>query len=330
MKSSSDPDRLVEAGSADFRRWQAPLLDSAAAPPRTAALAGKRADPQPDEPLPVEDVAEPLRLPTAEEIEQIREQAREEGYREGHQQGHAEGLESGRAEQDALLERMRAILRALDHPLRDLDVEVEAQLTQLALQVARAVVQRELSYSREQLLGIVRKALRQLPAQDRGITIFCHPEDEAILHLAAEEEGWMLEEDPSLTPGGCRIESGASRIDATIGRRWATVALQMLGEVPEGLAEPVPETLEPEQAGQTPEVLSTAAEEDGPVPGETSAPAGEGDRLAGGPDEAEATQADSASAQGEPEGAQRDSEFRPANGHPRQQAVSRTQEEAGS
>lgn len=245
MTSSSDPDRLVEAGSADFQRWHAPRLDTLSVP-KPGAMAQGGPESSEDELTAVEDVEQAPRLPTAEELEQIREQAREEGYREGHEQGHAEGLEAGRAEQEALLDRMREILRYLDHPLQALDSEVETQLTQLAFQIARAVVQRELSYSREQLLGVVRKALKQLPAQDRQITIVVHPEDEAILRLAAREEDWTLEEDPSVAPGGCRIESGASRIDATLERRWATVAMQMLGEVPEGLDQPVAETLEPE------------------------------------------------------------------------------------
>lgn len=40
-------------------------------------------------------------------------------------------------------------------------------------------------------------------------------------HLS--HNGWRIIEDPSITRGGCRIELGASEVDATLETRWRRV-----------------------------------------------------------------------------------------------------------
>src|SRR5918999_135479 len=84
---------------------------------------------------------------TVQELENVERRAYEEAYAKGR----AEGLTSAEKEMRAQLqqlqtrvERLDAIVGTLARPLQELDAEVEDQLVQLALTVARHLVRREL------------------------------------------------------------------------------------------------------------------------------------------------------------------------------------------
>jgi flagellar assembly protein FliH len=160
--------------------------------------------------------------PTVAELEAIGEQAR----REGHQQGLAEGRKAARAELDRQLQQLRALCDALARPLADVDTSVERQLAELAMLVARGVLQAELHQHPEHLLKMVRKAIGALPAATARIDIIIHPQSAALLRdglTEAGERGWRIVEDPQLKPGDCRIAGADSRIDAGIETRLAAM-----------------------------------------------------------------------------------------------------------
>ncbi|MDH5301478.1 MAG: flagellar assembly protein FliH [Gammaproteobacteria bacterium] len=213
-------------------------------------------------------------IPTADELAQLHEQARQEGAEQGFQQGlqqgmeqgHAQGLEQGYQEglqkglQDglsqgqehvqALAERWESLVNALSRPLLELDVQVEEQLAQLAMAVARQVVRREIKADPNQIIGVVRKTVNVLPISARNVRVYLHPEDAAIVREGMALEGagngderrWIVVEDPALTPGGCNIETEQSRIDATVEARLAAVIAQVMGgERNEDKAEPAAE-----------------------------------------------------------------------------------------
>lgn len=171
------------------------------------------------EPAPARNTAA---RPTVAELEAIGEQAR----REGHAQGLAEGRQAARAELERQLQQLRALCDALARPLADVDVAVERQLAELAMLVARGVLQAELRLHPEHLLKIVRKAIGALPAAAARIDIVVHPQSAALLRdglAEAAERGWRIAEDPQLAPGDCRIEGADSRIDASLETRLAAM-----------------------------------------------------------------------------------------------------------
>lgn len=160
--------------------------------------------------------------PTVAELEAIGEQARHEG----HEQGLAEGRKAARAELDRQLQQLRALCGAMARPLADVDTAVERQLAELAMLVARGVLQAELRLHPEHLLKIVRKAIGALPAATARIDIIVHPQSAALLRdglTEAAERGWRIVEDPQLKPGDCRIAGADSRVDASIETRLAAM-----------------------------------------------------------------------------------------------------------
>ena len=166
---------------------------------------------------------------TAREIEEIHRAAWQEGF----EQGRREGLADAAREIAQKVAELDALMNTLVHPLEKLDEEVEQQLVQLCVLLTRHLVRRELRTSPEEILGTLREALALLPAAQRDVRIFVHPDDARLVrsHWEGEEQErrWRLVEDPTISRGGCRIESERSRIDATVEQRLNALMTQFLG-----------------------------------------------------------------------------------------------------
>ena len=129
--------------------------------------------------------------------------------------------------------RLDEIIQTLEQPLLDLDQEVQDQLVTLALAVARQIVYRELRTQPEEIITVVREALAALPSSQRDLHLHLHPEDAPLVRSAVtlgnEERSLRINEDSTLTRGGCRIASEVSRIDATVEERLNRAIARLLG-----------------------------------------------------------------------------------------------------
>lgn len=172
-------------------------------------------------------------VPSAEEIERIRREARQEAYARGHK----EGLERGMAEAREQAKRLADALDVLARPLLELDERVIEEIVTLALTVARHLVRRELRSDPAQIVGVVQQAVAALPVATQRVRVSLHPEDAATVRevLGAGQDagqgagGWEIIEDPTLTRGGCRVETEHSRIDASVEKRLTAIAAELLG-----------------------------------------------------------------------------------------------------
>ncbi len=201
--SEAEADRLdPEQATA----WQAPPLPGFEAPPPEA------------------------RPPTAEEIEAIQRQA----WNEGFEQGRQEGLEAARREMEARVEALDRMLQEMARPLDELDERIEEELVALALAVARQLIRRELRTDPGQIVATIREAVRLLPSAGGEIRLELHPEDAALVRELlrlddGESRAWRIQEDPTLSRGGCRVANATSRIDATVEHRIQQVVAAVLG-----------------------------------------------------------------------------------------------------
>jgi flagellar assembly protein FliH len=174
---------------------------------------------------------------TVAEIEDVERRAYDEAYA----QGRREGLESARIEADtqiaqlkAQVVRLDALYAALAQPLKELDAQVENELTHLALTIARQLVRRELRIDPAQVIAVIRETVALLPASARGVRVHLHPEDAAVvrekLAAPAAERAWSIVEDPVMTRGGCRVTTETAQIDARLETRLNTVITTLLGD----------------------------------------------------------------------------------------------------
>lgn len=196
-----------------YQRWELAAFDEAeqAAKAAKAAPAAADAGPSPDEP--------PLVLPTAADIERM--------HNEAHAQGYAAGYTEGIAEAQAAAARIQAVLENLGQAVGQLEQHVADRLLATSIEIASQVLRQSLKVNPELLLPVVREAVATLHPNGGHPALLAHPDDASLIrkhlgdHLA--HNNWRLIEDPSITPGGCRVELGASEVDATLETRWRRV-----------------------------------------------------------------------------------------------------------
>lgn len=109
---------------------------------------------------------------------------------------------------------------------------VENSLVELALQIAKKVVRREVTIDREVALTLVKVSLGKL--HDRSIAeIHLHPEDHAYVLAHREKLGFRgaleIIEDPLVSIGGCLIHTETGDIDARIESQFDEIAHGLLG-----------------------------------------------------------------------------------------------------
>lgn len=198
-------------------------------------------------------------LPTLDEIEAIQREAHEEsfavghqegwregraqGYQEGQREGHAEGYQrglaegllAGRDETKLRVQKLGQILDLMSKPLEKMDKAVEEELANLAIEIARHLVRRELRASPGEIVAVVRATVNLLPVSSIGVQVRLHPDDAQLiretLSLGREDDPvWRITEDQTLTRGGCVVNTELSRIDATVEKRLGAVIATMLGD----------------------------------------------------------------------------------------------------
>lgn len=175
---------------------------------------------------------EPVVLPTAADIERMHTEAHAEGYAAGYE----EGLDDARK----IAERLNTLMADVQKSVAALDQEVAEQLLATAIEIAQQIVRQSLSIKRELLLPAVREAISTLHPHPGHPLLFVHPEDAELIrtHIGDQlaHNNWRIIEDSSLTPGGCRVEHGASEVDATLETRWRRT-IASIGITPEWLAD---------------------------------------------------------------------------------------------
>jgi flagellar assembly protein FliH len=173
--------------------------------------------------------AEPaIRLPTADELEAIREAARMEGLEEGRAAGHAEGLAQGRALAAAELEHLKELAATFGQAVARADETIASDVLDLALHLSRAMLRTAFEVKPELVIPVVREAIEYLPVLQQPALLMLNPLDADIVRNAIGEEldkgAWRVVPDPSVGRGGCKVDTATNQIDAQAASRWQRLA----------------------------------------------------------------------------------------------------------
>jgi flagellar assembly protein FliH len=175
-----------------------------------------------------DDSREKVNLPTADQIQRIQQQAYQEGF--------AAGMKDGRAESHAIALRMQAAMQGLNRSMGQFEEEMAQEIMNLALDIARQMVRSALEADPAIVLAVVREAIESLPQTYHHPVLTLHPQDAQLVRemLAQEYQGetWRIQEDPHLERGGCRVETGATEIDANMESRWQRIVGALGSDVP--------------------------------------------------------------------------------------------------
>lgn len=256
---TEDSELLRGGEQSAFARWDLPSFD---AEPHHVPL--DREEPEADirAPLdeanvdadqePQEEAPKPF---TVEELEQIREEAYNEGFatgeKDGFHSGQLKGQKEAKTKVDARLAELEALMAQLMEPMHEQDDQIEDMLLKLVETTVRQVVQRELQTDSSQITKVLRGALKALPMGAENIRIYLNPVDFDAAKALRErhEEKWRLLEDEQLLPGGCRLETEHSQLDATVETRLQQIIEQLFEQQREQRAHPPEPDISVEPSG---------------------------------------------------------------------------------
>ncbi|MEX3772047.1 flagellar assembly protein FliH [Pseudomonas sp. MYb118] len=233
-ESPSDLIRARDVGGFDV--WSLPSFDPHVPEPEP--------EPEPELPeieeVPLEEV-QPL---TLEELEAIRQEAYNEGFATGEKEGfHSTTIKVRQEAEAALTPKVAALeqlMANLFEPIAEQDTQIEKSLVDLVQHITRQVIQRELAIDSTQIEHVMRDALKLLPLGVGNVRLYINPQDFEQVKALRErhEETWRIVEDEALLPGGCRVETEHSRIDATIETRVARVMDKLFDQLHEQALHP--------------------------------------------------------------------------------------------
>ncbi len=159
----------------------------------------------------------------AERIEAVRVEGHRQGFDDGYQAGLAEAdmrIEAERRSQTArLVDAMSAALHNVVALRADAVAVAEADVVALAIELAEAVLRREVSSSTTASADALKRALGLVP-DGEDLVVRLHPEDVACigeLHGVVPDRQVRVVADPAVEPGGCLVDAGACHIDTQIG-----------------------------------------------------------------------------------------------------------------
>ncbi|NMY07426.1 flagellar assembly protein FliH [Pseudomonas veronii] len=234
-ETPSDLIRARDVGGFDI--WSLPSFDPHVPEP----------EPEPVEELPAEMEEVPLEEVqplTLEELESIRQEAYNEGFAAGEKDGFRSATLKVRQEAEVALNvklaSLERLMGSLFEPIAEQDSQIEKAMVGLVEHIARQVIQRELVLDSSQIESVMREALKLLPLGVGNVRLHINPQDFEQVKALRErhEETWRIVEDADLQPGGCRVETEYSRIDATVETRISQIMAQLLDQVHEQLLNP--------------------------------------------------------------------------------------------
>jgi flagellar assembly protein FliH len=182
-------------------------------------------------------------------VDHLKEESlKQEGYAEGFIQGQAQAaLEAQRQITDYIANEGQKAAREFaglfvtaQAQMADAEQVMARGVLDLACELARQVVRRELSINTDTLQPVLREAMGLLAADTKSAVIRLNPLDLEVLEPVIRSEfaglALTLLPDEAISRGGCLVESAGTVVDGTLEKRWtravATLGLESAWEVP--------------------------------------------------------------------------------------------------
>lgn len=146
------------------------------------------------------------------------------------EQGEPEMQQSLAAEQESLGQATAAFKAAadrLDDISRQIVVEAESHLLDLAIEIAEKVLMQEMKADRHEIDPIVREVLTRVGGE-REVVVYLNPDDLARCELAKQAaegpaDGCLrFEADPRVPRAGVRVETAGGIIESSVAERLVT------------------------------------------------------------------------------------------------------------
>ncbi len=157
-----------------------------------------------------------------------------EAFQKGYQAGERSGLAVAEKKADAILKRFAKSVEELARLRGQIVAHAEKDLVNLALEIARKLIHREIQIDEKIIVTLVRVALEKLTVRNK-VTVYVNPVDCGILQQNLSEllqdqkdAEIVLKENPELNRGDCQIESEYGSVDARIAEQFREVEKGLL------------------------------------------------------------------------------------------------------
>lgn len=160
-------------------------------------------------------------------------EARQQAYADGFSHGHDAGSQETRDALEATVHRsaeetavrMGQLLHGMTDQLIASEQKIARQVLELACDIARQVIRQELQANTGHLRAVIGESLELIVEDGLPATVRMHPDDLSLMKGALletlGENAPDFVADPSISPGGCLIQSPSTTVDATIEKRWS-------------------------------------------------------------------------------------------------------------
>ncbi len=172
-------------------------------------------------------------------VDAIRQSGFAKGFEEGFAQGHAQATLEGQRQtaeyirnegQQAAL-RFASLFLAAQQQISQAEQNIAQGVLELACEVARQVVRRDLAVNPNAVLPVVRESLGLLLSEGKTTIVRMHPLDMEVLAEDLRREfadlSLNLVPDSNLSRGGCATECAGTVIDGTVQGRWQRVVASL-------------------------------------------------------------------------------------------------------
>jgi flagellar assembly protein FliH len=160
-------------------------------------------------------------------IMDVEKQAFEQGYAEGERTG----KQMGEAMVDTLCKRYEKSLAELAAAHKHMTQSMEEETVRLSLEIARRIVQRELTMDQDLVAALATVALKRLSGH-QSITLKVSRLDFERVRaaIALVNAAVMVTEDPTLERGDFMIETSQTHLDGRISSQIETIGRALLDE----------------------------------------------------------------------------------------------------
>lgn len=164
--------------------------------------------------------------------EAVHQAGHSQGYTEGFAQGHAQATLEGQRQITEFIatqgqEAAQAFLKLFataQTQLQESEQALAKGVLELACELSRQVLRRELATNPNALLPVVREALGMLTADSKAAVVRLNPVDVEVFSSVLKTEfanlSLTLVPDAAVLRGGCLVESAGTVVDGTVQRRW--------------------------------------------------------------------------------------------------------------
>ncbi|MEW5768002.1 MAG: FliH/SctL family protein [bacterium] len=167
----------------------------------------------------------------SKEKKTVLEEARVQGAQAGEKAGFEAGFKESAEKALGLIKRAEEVLLEAVHKRNEIIKEAEAEIIELVILLAERVIKTELTQNKEIIRGNVSAAVKRITGEGE-ITVKVNLSDLELTESRKEEfiaglsgiEGIKIKIDPTITPGGCKIETNFGIIDAQIETQFDQVA----------------------------------------------------------------------------------------------------------